>query len=173
MKLTVKELVIFALLGAVMLVSKVVMEFLPNIHLLSVLIVAYTVVYRQKALYAIYTYIGLQGLIAGFATWWIPYLYVWTVLWAVVMILPRNLSGKTAVIVYTIICMAHGLLFGALCAPAYALLYQMSFEGMLAWIAAGLTFDLLHVFGNGCLAATVTLPMIALLRRVQRLAPTE
>ena len=86
MKLTVRELVTFALLGAVMLVSKVAMEFLPNIHLLSVLIVAYTVVYRQKALYPIYVYVGLQGLIAGFATWWIPYLYVWTVLWVAVML---------------------------------------------------------------------------------------
>lgn len=173
MKLTVRELVTFALLGAVMLVSKVAMEFLPNIHLLSVLIVAYTVVYRQKALYPIYVYVGLQGLIAGFATWWIPYLYVWTVLWAVVMLLPRNLPKKVAIVLYTVLCMLHGLLFGVLCAPAYALVYQMTFKGMLTWIAAGLTFDLLHVFGNGCLAATVTLPMIALLRRVQRMAPTE
>ena len=35
--LTVYELVLFAMLGMVMFVSKIAMEFLPNIHLLGML----------------------------------------------------------------------------------------------------------------------------------------
>ena len=49
MKLTARETVVFAMLGAVMYASKVVMEFAPNIHLLGALTIAYTVVYRKKA----------------------------------------------------------------------------------------------------------------------------
>ena len=41
---------IFAMLGAIMFVSKLVMEFLPNVHLVGALLVVYTVVYRTKAL---------------------------------------------------------------------------------------------------------------------------
>ena len=37
------------MLGAVLYASKVAMEFLPNVHLIGVLIVAITVVYRKKA----------------------------------------------------------------------------------------------------------------------------
>ena len=53
MKLTVREVAIFGMLGAVMYVSKIIMELVPNVHLLGVFIVAFTVVYRQKALYPI------------------------------------------------------------------------------------------------------------------------
>lgn len=62
MKLTARETVVFAMLGAVMYASKVVMEFAPNIHLLGALTIAYTVVYRKKALYPIYTYVILNGI---------------------------------------------------------------------------------------------------------------
>ena len=94
MKLTTRELTIFAMLGAAMYASKIIMEFAPNIHLLGVFTIAFTVVYRKKALYPIYIYILLLGLFNGFSTWWIPHLYVWTVLWAVVMALPKKMSAK-------------------------------------------------------------------------------
>ena len=54
MKLTIRETAIFAMLGSVMYASKMVMEILPNVHLLGVFTIAYTIVYRKKALYPIY-----------------------------------------------------------------------------------------------------------------------
>ena len=68
MKINVKEIAIFAMLGALMFASKVLMEILPNIHLIGVFIVAITVVYRQKALYPLSVYIFLTGLYASFFT---------------------------------------------------------------------------------------------------------
>ena len=75
----------------VMFVSKIVMEFLPNIHLLGMLTMVYTLTFRSKALIPIYIYVFVNGLYAGFAVWWVPYLYVWTILWAVTMLLPRRM----------------------------------------------------------------------------------
>ena len=89
-KLTTREIAIFGLLGALMYASKMLMEVAPNIHLLGVFTIAFTVVYRKKALYPIYIYVLLNGIFSGFATWWIPYLYVWTVLWGVIMLLPKK-----------------------------------------------------------------------------------
>lgn len=106
------------MLGAVMYASKVIMEFAPNIHLLGVFTIAFTVVYRKKALYPIYTYVILNGVLYGFATWWIPYLYLWAVLWGAAMLLPRNMPEKIQPIVYMAVCAAHGFLFGTLYAPA-------------------------------------------------------
>ena len=74
-----------------MYASKMIMEVAPNIHLLGAFIVAFTVVYRKKALYPIYIFIFLIGLFNGFNAWWLPYLYIWTVLWAAVMLLPRKI----------------------------------------------------------------------------------
>ena len=39
-KLTVQELATFGMLGGLMYASKVLMEFLPNVHLIGVMIVA-------------------------------------------------------------------------------------------------------------------------------------
>ena len=61
MKLTIREIAIFGMLGAVMYASKIITEMLPNVHLLGVFTVAFTVVYRKKALYPIYTYVFLNG----------------------------------------------------------------------------------------------------------------
>ena len=116
-KLTVFEMVLFAMFSAMMFISKIVMEFLPNIHLIGVFVVLLTVVYRKKALIPIYLFVLLQGIYGGFAVWWIPYLYVWTVLWAVVMLLPKNMGKTAQMIVYPIVCALHGLLFGVLYAP--------------------------------------------------------
>ena len=100
MKLSIREIVIFGMLGAVMFASKLIMEVAPNIHLLGVFTITFTVVYRQKALYPIYTYVILNGIFSGFATWWIPYLYVWTVLWGVTMLLPKKMPKWLQPIVY-------------------------------------------------------------------------
>lgn len=167
MKLTVRETVVFAMLGAVMYASKAIMEFAPNIHLLGVFTIAYTVVYRKKALYPIYTYVILNGIFCGFATWWIPYLYIWAVLWGAVMVLPQNIPRKAKPFVYMALCAAHGFLFGTLYAPAQALLYGLSFQGMIAWIAAGLPWDCIHGISN-FFCGILIVPIISVLRLAEK-----
>ena len=163
MKTTTRELAVFAMLGAVMYASKVIMELAPNIHLLGVFTIAYTVVYRKKALYPIYTYVLLNGIFSGFAAWWIPYLYLWAVLWGVCLLLPKNMPKKIQPIVYMGVCAAHGFLFGTLYAPAQALLYGMSFQGMIAWIIAGLPWDFIHGVSN-FFCGLLIVPLISILR---------
>lgn len=167
MKLTIKEITVFAMLGALMYTSKVIMEFAPNVHLLGVFTIAFTVVYRKKALYPIYTYVLLNGIFSGFATWWIPYLYLWTVLWGVVMLLPKKMPKKVQPIVYMTVCAAHGFLFGTLYAPAQAILYGLSFKGMVAWIAAGLWWDCIHGVSN-FFCGLLIVPIISILRLVEK-----
>lgn len=150
-----------------MYVSKIIMEFAPNIHLLGVFTVAFTVVYRKKALYPIYTYVILNGIFSGFASWWIPYLYVWTVLWGIVMLLPKNMPKKKRPIVYMSVCALHGFLFGTLYAPAQAILFGLSLKGMIAWIAAGLPYDFIHGVSN-FFCGILIVPVISALRLAER-----
>lgn len=147
-KLTIREMAVFAMLGALMYASKMIMEVAPNVHLLGVFTIAFTVVYRKKALYPIYTYVLLNGIFCGFATWWIPYLYLWAVLWGATMLLPKRIPEKLRPLVYMLLCAAHGFLFGTLYAPAQALLYGLSFQKMVAWIISGLPWDFVHGVSN-------------------------
>lgn len=148
MKLTAKEIAIFGMLGALMYASKMVMEGFPNIHLIGVFIVATTVVYRKKALFPIYVFVFLTGLFFGFGTWWIPYLYIWTILWGMTMLIPKRIPEKFKGIVYMIVCSLHGFLYGVFYAPAQALLFGLDFKGMIAWIVAGFPFDITHGISN-------------------------
>lgn len=169
MKLTTRELTVFSMLGAVMYASKVILEFAPNIHLLGVFTIAFTVVYRKKALYPIYIYVLLNGMLSGFSAWWVPYLYIWTVLWGVVMLLPKRMPRLVQPAVYMVVCAVHGFLFGTLYAPVQAIMFGLSLEGMLAWIAAGLPWDFLHGVSNFFCGALI-MPIVSVLRAAQRYA---
>lgn len=168
-KVHVKEIAIFGMLGALMYASKVIMEILPNVHLIGVFIIAMTVVYRKKALYPLYIFVLLTGLLNGFNTWWIPYLYIWTVLWGAAMLIPKNLPKKKAVPVYMIICSLHGFLYGTLYAPAQALLFGLDFKGMIAWIVTGLPYDCIHGVSN-LFCGLLIYPLIELLLKAEKTA---
>ena len=164
MKLKTKELILFSLLGATMFVSKLITEVLPNIHLLGLFIVAYTVVFRAKALIPIYVFVFLTGIYGGFTFWWIPYLYIWSILWLAVMLLPKKMPPKIATPVYMVVSGLFGLLYGVLYAPTQALLYGYNLDKTLAWIAAGFYFDIIHGISN-FLVASLTPALVTVLKR--------
>ncbi len=82
------------------------------------------------------------------------------------MLLPKHMNKQVSMVVYMFVCGLHGVCFGILYAPAQALLFGLSFEGMIAWILAGLPFDVAHGIGN-FVAGTLVVPMVSLLRRLE------
>lgn len=159
-----RRMIVLAMLGTLTFLSKLVLAWAPNIHLVGMLTMAYTIVYRKYALIPIYIFVMLDGLYQGFSLWCMPYLYIWTILWAVTMLLPRNMPLRVALPVYTAVCALYGLSFGTLYSPAHALLMGLSFKSTLAWIAAGLPYDALHAVGN-LAAGTLILPVTAIIRK--------
>jgi len=167
-KLKIREVAVFGMLGALMFASKQLMEVLPNVHLIGTFIVTITLVYRKKALYPLYTFVLLMGMVNGFSTWWLPYLYIWTVLWGAVMLLPQNMPKKLRPIVYMLVSAAHGFLYGTLYAPAQAILFGLNLEGMIAWIAAGLPWDAIHGISNFCCGVLIV-PLVSVISRAEKL----
>lgn len=167
MKQKIREIAVFAVLGVILFVADIAFEALPNIHLVGVLIVAITAVYRMKALFPIYVYVFLNGLYGGFSTWWIPYIYVWTVLWGFTMLLPREMPKGVRPIAYSLICGLHGFLFGTLYAPFQAIFFGLDLNGTISWIIAGLPFDLVHGVSN-ILCGALICPIIMALKRAEK-----
>lgn len=165
--LTPLEMTIFAMLGALMYSSKIIMEWIPNVHLLGMFTMVFALCYRKKGLVPLYVFVLLTGLYAGFATWWIPYLYIWAVLWGMAMLLPRRMPTAVKSIVYPIVCGLHGLCYGMLYAPAQAILFGLDFEQMLAWIATGLPWDLVHGIGDFA-AGFLILPLCKLIGKLDK-----
>ena len=167
-KLKIHEITVFAMLSAVMFVFKVAMEGIPNVHLLGTLVVAFTLTYRKKALLPIYGYVFVNGIWEGFSPFgWLPELYLWLILWGVVMLLPKKMPKVMAPIVYMLVSCLHGLFFGVLYSPVYALFSGMGWDRVWLWILAGLPFDLLHGMGNFALG-TLIIPIATLLKKLDK-----
>ena len=83
------------------------------------------------------------------------------------MILPKNMNEKAKPFVYTLLCALHGLFYGTLYAPSQALIFGLSFKGMIAWIVAGLWFDVIHAVGNIGASLLIT-PLISVLKRCEK-----
>ena len=161
-------LAVFSMLGSIMFISDILMEFMPNVHIVGVLTVIYTVVYRLKALIPIYVYVFLNGLFSGFGIWWLGYLYVWTILWGVTMLVPRRLPRLPKAVLYVCLCTLHGLLFGVLYAPVQ-MIYNSDINYIISWIAIGfVTSDIYHGIGNCIFGILLIIPLSELLVRIER-----
>ena len=79
----------------------------------------------------------------------------------------KNMSERVAFPVYIIIGALHGFLYGTLYAPVQALMFGLDFKGMLAWIASGFYFDVVHCIGNFALGFLI-IPLVEALRKAHK-----
>lgn len=152
-KLSVRELCILSLLGALMLALQVATSGIPNIHVTAPIIIVTAAFFGWKSLYAIFVFVMLEGLVWGFGIWWLCYWYLWPLL-AVPAVLLRACHEP---LVWAVIAAAHGLLFGGL----YALIYYFvgGWEMVLAKWISGIPFDLAHCAGNFVLTLLLFKPL--------------
>ncbi len=163
----VLDMVLFAILGAVLFAGKVAFEALPNIHPVTMLIIVYAVVFREKAFIPVGIFVAISGVFYGFSIWWLPQIYVWFVFVALTLTIPKSIKPALAAVVYPVVCGMFGLIYGTLYAPGQALLFGYSFSQMMKWIASGLPFDALHAAGNIGFGLLV-LPLSALMKKLYR-----
>ncbi|HJA67279.1 hypothetical protein B5F07_03270 [Lachnoclostridium sp. An169] len=92
MGIKTQELVIMGILTAVLFMGQVLLAFLPNVEIVTLLILLYTLIFGRKVFFIIYSFVLLEGIFYGFRLWWINSLYVWSILAVVVLIFRRQRS---------------------------------------------------------------------------------
>lgn len=148
------------MLGAVLLCVQIALSFLANIELVSLLIIIYTLVLGRKALIPIYVFVLLEGFVYGFGIWWVNYLYVWAVLFALTMLF-RKIKQP---IFWSILSAVYGLLFGLLCSFFY--LFMGGFNAALAYWLSGIPFDIAHCIGNFLACILLFKPLYKLFQKI-------
>ena len=167
-RIPVRDLAIYSVLSAIMLVSRISLQMVPFIQLLGLIIASVTLAYRVRALIPLYVYVMLDGIFSGFSLWWMPYIYIWLPLWFSFMLAGKlNLPKKVKVPLYMVLSGLHGMFFGIMYAPAQALMFGLTFEGTITWVVAGLWFDFMHAMGNFA-AGVLIIPLSELLTRLDR-----
>ena len=159
-KLTIQEMVLFGVLGALTFALQVVMSGLPNIELVSLLVMLFAVVFGWKALYPVYVFVVMEILFYGFSTWNIYYLYIWAVL-AVAAIFLRRMESPLA---WSVLSAVFGLCFGALCGIVDIFIGGWAYA-VTKWIS-GIPFDLLHCGGNFGIALVMWKPLRGVLEKL-------
>lgn len=161
-ELTLKDMCVLALMGALMFVTQLALASLPNIHVVALLIILTAMFYRWRAIYSIAIFVLLEGLIFGFGTWWINYTYVWLPLVPVTVIFRDNDSS----LFWAIIAAAHGLLFGAMCAIVY--LFIGGWEMAASYWVSGIPFDLIHCASNFVVCFVLIKPLKNVMAKILR-----
>lgn len=151
------ELVSMGMMTAILFAAQVLMGFLPNIEIVSLLIILYTLVYGKKVFFIIYSFVLIEGLYYGFGLWWLNYTYVWSIL-AIVVLLFRSQNSP---LFWSIVSGFYGLFYGALCSLIYFFIggASMAFS---YWIS-GLAFDLTHCIGNFIVCIALFKPLHSIL----------
>lgn len=157
-----RKLTRIAMLSASLYISKVALEFVPNVELVTMLTIIYALIFGAET-YLVVTVFNMFELVQwGFGTWWFSYLYVWPLLCLITLLLKRLI--KEEFLVWAVVSGGFGLIFGALFAvfylpmdPHYALSY---------WIS-GLPWDVAHSISNFIVMLILGKPLYRLLRRLK------
>ena len=159
-KITVKELALFSVLGALTFAAKYVMSVLPNIEPVSLMVMLFAVVFGKKCLYPIYLYVAMEILFFGLGLWNINYLYVWAVL-ALGAWLLRRMESPLG---WAMVSGVFGLSFGALCGIVDIFIGGVPYAAA-KWVS-GIPFDLLHCAGNFAVTFVLLSPLQELMKRI-------
>lgn len=160
-----KELVLDSLLAALLFVVQTGLAGLPNIELVSLLLILYTLLFGRRVFLILYTFVILEGLVFGFGLWWISYLYVWAILCLSALFLGKSRPVRTGSA--ALLSGFFGMSFGMLCAFSYLLTGGPG--AALAWWVAGIPFDILHGISNFFVAIALYRPLYSLLYRLKQL----
>jgi len=161
-KISVRQLTLFAMLGAVMFAGKMAMAYLPNIEPVSLIVMLLAACFGWAGLYAVAVYVLLEILVFGVQLWSISYLYVWLLLFAAARLLRR----MDTPLEWALLSAFFGISFGALCAIPYWI--TGGWAAAVSWWAAGIPWDLLHGAGNFVITLLLFVPLRKLMMRLAR-----
>ena len=163
-KLAVREILLFGFFSAILVIVQVakalIAPFLPNIELVSLFIIVFTLVLEKKVFYIIYVFVLVEGTVFGFDIWWFSYLYIWSIL-AVAVLIFRKIEKP---FFWAIVSGVYGLLFGAL--TAIPTLFIGGIGMAVSYWVNGIIFDFLHCAGNVIAAALLFKPLYRLMKRL-------
>ena len=171
-RISVGDIAEIGVMSALIEVSKLFMQGIPNVELTSFWLIMFTLYFGKKVFYVIPVFVLLEGLIYGFGLWWIMYLYMWPSL----ALLARILKKIDSVMAYSILSSAYGFLFGFFCAIPY-LFIGMADGGVkngiytaFTWWVAGIPYDMIHGVANFVLMFILYKPIRTIMNKMPKIS---
>lgn len=143
-ELKAKDIAIIGLLSATITVGKLVLSFIPNVEIVSLLFIVYTIIFGTKhSIIISIVFSTTEIFIYGLSTWLFVYYLIWPILIIITHLVKRTIKSEYG---YAIIAGLFGLSFGTFFAIAESIFYGYAY-GLAYWIR-GIPFDILHGVSN-------------------------
>ncbi len=134
---------IYTMCAALLVVSKEMLAFLPNVELVSFLLIIFALHFRLAGcIWISVLFSFIQTILYGVGTWTPMYFIVWTLLVCVVYVLRPILKSDIPCACFSGL---FGLSFGLLFAIPY---FLMSIQTGVAYYLRGIPYDLIHGIAN-------------------------
>ena len=160
-RITAKDVAEIGVMSATLTAGKMAMSFLPNIEIVSFLIIMYAMYFGRKVFFAIFVFIAVECMIWGFNIWTLMYLYVWPMLAGITLLFKKQKSA----IFWSLLSAVFGLAFGGLCSLVY--IFTGGFKTAFAWWAAGIPMDVSHCIGNFAVMLALYRPVKTVMDKIK------
>lgn len=161
-KLTVFDVALIGLMVAMIEVCKVAMMEIPNVELTSFWLLMFSKHFGNRVYFVIPVFILIEGVIFGFGTWWIMYLYAWPLL----VLVARFFRKSDEPLTWALISGFFGLLFGFLCSIPY--LFMGGIGTAFGWWVAGIPWDFVHGCANFALMFVLYKPVSKAMKSIEK-----
>lgn len=160
---SVKEIAIIGMMTGMLEAVKMALSSVPNVEMVTLLIVLFTLFLGWKTLIAVWAFVGLECVVWGLGLWTVMYIYIWPLLVFFTLLLRKVKSS----IPFCFLCGFFGLFFGAFCSIPYFFIGGPSMA--ISWWIAGIPYDILHGISNFIIALICFHPLNKALTKIKYL----
>lgn len=160
-KVSVKDVAYLGISLALLEASKLALDLLPNIEVVTLLFIVYTIFYGRKTILVAIGFTAIECVLKGVNVWSFMYLYIWPLL---IMIVFYANKRKVGYMFYCILSGFFGLFFGMLCSIPY--LFIGGWHMAVTWWVAGIPYDIIHCGSNFVLCLLLFKPLCAIMKKI-------
>lgn len=161
MNIQARDVALIALISATATTGKLILSFLPNVEVVTLIFMVYTTsIGIKKTLPAAVIFSTTEVLIYGLSTWLMGYYIIWPLLIIIVHYLNKSLKSEY---IYALIAGLFGLSYGLIFAAVESVFYGYMY-GLTYWIR-GLPYDIVHGISNFVIVLVLFKPLTKLLQR--------
>lgn len=157
----VQDLVLISILSASVTAGKLALSFIPNVEVVTLLFMVYTMVLGVKRTLMISVIFATTEIfLYGFSTWVMGYYIVWPILILSTGLVKGKIKSEYG---FAIISGIFGIAFGFFFAVFESLFYGIAY-GMAYWVR-GIPLDILHGASNYVIAITLFNPLVKVFKQ--------
>ncbi len=160
-KVSVKDVAYLGISLALLEASKLALDLLPNVEVVTLLFIVYTIFYGRKTILVAIGFTAIECVLKGVNVWSFMYLYIWPLL---IMIVFYANKRKVGYMFYCILSGFFGLFFGMLCSIPY--LFIGGWHMAVTWWVAGIPYDIIHCGSNFVLCLLLFKPLCAIMKKI-------